>query len=171
VRTNGLPRESRALHPLPSCRDERAREADAASAKSNAQWLQAERPSQRIGHNSGRQGARLTARSAAAEARLDGIAQRLVEARVATIALAAERGKLTDELADCLAPQTGARAQRGTARLKQSPTQASAEELELEARRPTRPHAWRGERGVDPVKNELAPKRNRLRALEDLHRL
>src|SRR6187402_1482387 len=158
VRSNGLreEREALAARVAELSGDERAREADAMSEIEALSGLQAEeaQASEEV-HALRRQAGDLTARSAAAEARLDGIAQRLVEARVRNDRLAAERDKLTGELSDCLA--------------RKQALEYSVAELEVELTG-LRGRTLESERGVDSVKNELGSKRNRLRALEDLHR-
>ncbi len=150
--------------------DERAREADAMSEIEALSGLQAEeaRASEEV-HALRRQSGELTARSAAAEARLDGIAQRLAEARVRNDRLLAERDKLTGELSDCIARKQAL--EFSVAQLAEGKrlTQGERGELELELTA-LRGRTLESERGVDTVKNELGSKRNRLRALSDLHR-
>src|SRR6478609_10686211 len=161
VRSNGLREEREALA---------AREADAMSEIEALSGLQAEeaQASEEV-HALRRQAGDLTARSAAAEARLDGIAQRLVEARVRNDRLAAERDKLTGELSDCLARKQAL--EYSVAQLAEGKRLTQGERAELETELTgLRGRTLESERGVDSVKNELGSKRNRLRALEDLHR-
>ena len=172
VRSNGLrsEREALASRVAELSGDERAREADALAEIEALSGLQAEeaQASEEV-HTLRRQAGDLTARSAAAEARLDGIAQRLVEARVRNDRLIAERDKLTGELSDCLARKQAL--ERSVAELAEGKrlTQGERSELERELEG-LRGRTLESERGVDSVKNELGLKRNRLRALEDLHR-
>ena len=172
VRSNGLREEREALSARVAelSGDERAREADAMAEIESLSGLQAEEAhaSEEV-HALRRQAGDLTARSAAAEARLDGIAQRLVEARVRNDRLAAERDKLTGELSDCIARKQAL--EYSVAQLAEGKrlTQGERSELERELEG-LRGRTLESERGVDSVKNELGLKRNRLRALEDLHR-
>jgi chromosome segregation protein len=172
VSSNGLREERQALAARVAelSGDERAREADAMSEIEALSGLQAEeaQASEEV-HALRRQAGDLTARSAAAEARLDGIAQRLVEARVRNDRLAAERDKLTGELSDCLARKQAL--EYSVAQLAEGKrlTQSERGELERELEG-QRGRTLESERGVDALKNELGLKRNRLRALEDLHR-
>src|SRR5450432_797811 len=172
VRSNGLRGEQEALATRVAelSGDERAREADALSEIEALSGLQAEeaQASEEV-HTLRRQAGDLTARSAAAEARLDGIAQRLVEARVRDDRLVAERDKLTGELSDCLARKFAL--ERSVAELAEGKRLTQGERAELEHElEGLRRRTLDSERGVDSVKNELGLKRNRLRALEDLHR-
>jgi len=172
VRSNGLreEREALAARVAELSGDERAREADAMSEIEALSGLQAEeaQASEEV-HALRRQAGELTARSAAAEARLDGIAQRLVEARVRNDRLAAERDKLTGELSDCLARKQAL--EYSVAQLAEGKRLTQDERAELETELTgLRSRTLESERGVDSVKNELGSKRNRLRALEDLHR-
>jgi len=172
VRSTGLreEREALAARVAELSGDERAREADALAEIEALSGLQAEeaQASEEV-HALRRQAGDLTARSAAAEARLDGIAQRLVEARLRNDRLAAERDKLTGELSDCLARKQAL--EYSVAQLAEGKrlTQSERSELEQELQG-LRGRTLESERGVDSVKNELGQKRNRLRALEDLHR-
>ena len=172
VRAKGLRDEQQALAARVSelSGDERAREADALAEIEALSGLQAEeaQASEEVS-TLRRQAGELTARSAAAEARLDGIAQRLVEARTRNDRLAAERDKLTGELADCLARKQAL--EHSVAQLAEGKRLTQSERAELEQElQGLRGRTLESERGVDTVKNELGQKRNRLRALEDLHR-
>jgi chromosome segregation protein len=172
VRSSGLREEQAALAARVAelSGDERAREADAMSEIEALSGLQVEeaRASEEV-HALRRQAGDLTARSAAAEARLDGIAQRLTEARVRNDRLAAERDKLTGELSDCLARKQAL--EYSVAQLAEGKRLTQGERAELETElQGLRGRTLESERGVDSVKNELGQKRNRLRALEDLHR-
>ncbi|HEX3776378.1 MAG TPA: chromosome segregation protein SMC [Polyangiaceae bacterium] len=172
VRSKGLrdEREALAARVNELSGDERAREADALAEIEALSGLQAEeaRASEEV-HALRRQAGELTARSAAAEARLDGIAQRLVEARQRNDRLVIERDKLTGELSDCLARKQAL--ERSVAELAEGKRLTQSERSELEQELQTlRGRTLESERGVDSVKNELGQKRNRLRALEDLHR-
>jgi len=172
VRGNGLREEQAALAARVAelSGDERAREADAMGEIEALSGLQAEeaQASEEV-HTLRRQAGDLTARSAAAEARLDGIAQRLVEARVRNDRLAAERDKLTGELSDCLARKQAL--EYSVAQLAEGKRLTQSERAELDTElQGLRGRTLESERGVDSVKNELSQKRNRLRALEDLHR-
>jgi chromosome segregation protein len=172
VRSNGLrsEREALAARVAELSGDERAREADAMAEIEALSALQAEeaQASEEV-HALRRQAGDLTARSAAAEARLDGIAQRLVEARVRHDRLVAERDRLTGELSDSLAKKQAL--EYSVAQLAEGKRLTQSERTELEQELATlRGRTLESERGVDSVKNELGSKRNRLRALEDLHR-
>jgi len=172
VRSNGLRDEQAALSSRVSelSGDERAREADALAETEALSGLQAEeaQASEEV-HALRRQAGELSARSAAAEARLDGIAQRLSEGRIRQDRLVAERDKLTGELSDVIARKQAL--ERSVAELaegkKFTQEERTALERELEG---LRSRTLESERGVDTVKNELGLKRNRLRALDDLHR-
>jgi chromosome segregation protein len=172
VRTKGLrdEREALAARVNQLSGDERAREADALAEIEALSGLQAEeaQASEEV-HTLRRQAGELNARSAAAEARLDGIAQRLVEARQRNDRLVAERDKLTGELSDCVARKQAL--ERSVAELAEGKRLTQSERGELEQELQTlRGGTLESERGVDSVKNELGQKRNRLRALADLHR-
>ena len=172
VRARGLSEEQAALAARVAelSGDERTREADALAEIEALSGLQAEeaQASEEV-HVLRRQSGDLTARSAAAEARLDGIAQRLAEARVRIDRLATEKDKLTGELSDCLARKQAL--EHSVAQLAEGKRLTQGERAELETElQGLRGRTLESERGVDTVKNELGQKRNRLRALTDLHR-
>jgi chromosome segregation protein len=107
--------------------------------------------------------------AAAAEARLDGLAQRMDDAHARLDALASEKEGIVGEL-ETLSARKAALEQslREAIEGKQlTQTERDAIEQEVQQLRGTR---LESERAVDAAKNELGLKRNRLRALEDLHR-
>src|SRR5690606_22167108 len=110
-----------------------------------------------------------TSQAAAVEARLDGLAQRLSESRARRDRLVTERESLSEELADLEVRRQAL--ERSVAELAEGKRLTASEREELEREM----EALRGrqldsERAVDSAKNELGLKRNRPRALEDLHR-
>jgi len=150
--------------------EEHAREADALAETEALSELQGEEA-----HASDevldlrRKTGELTAMAAGAEARIDGIAQRVEEGRTRRDKVAGEREGLTSEHLDHVA-----RKQALTLSVsafaegkKLSAEEKQLLEKELEG---LRARQLESERGVDSSKNELSIKRNRLRALEDLHR-
>jgi chromosome segregation protein len=150
--------------------DERAREVDALKETEALTALQAEESQAsakvlEIRKSTGE----LSARVAAQGARLDGIAQRREEGRTRRDKLAAERDVLEGEHTDAHARKTAL--ERSVAELAEGKklTQSERESLEHE-NEGLRGRQLESERAVDAAKNELSLKRNRLRALEDLHR-
>jgi len=107
--------------------------------------------------------------AAAVEARIDGMSQRIREARSRRDRLGDERQTLLGELGDLEARKHAL--ERSVAELAEGKrlTAQEREALEHEMHE-LRSHQLDSERAVDAAKNELSHKRNRLRALEDLHR-
>ncbi|MES1183175.1 MAG: chromosome segregation protein SMC [Myxococcales bacterium] len=150
--------------------DERAREADALAETEALSELQGEEA-----HASDavlelrRKTGELTALAAGAEARIDGVAQRVEDGRARRDKVSTEREALTVELADHVARKQALTqsVQEFAEGKKLSAEEKSQLEKELEG---LRAGQLESERAVDTAKNELSIKRNRLRALEDLHR-
>ncbi len=150
--------------------DENAREADAATEAEALSVLQSEEAQaseelQELRANA----AQLGKLAAAAEARLDGLARRVEEARVRRDRLAAEREQLEGEIAEnearCNAlAESVAQLAEGKRLTQAERTQLDAELVELRAQ------LRQSEKAVDTAKNDLGVKRNRHRALADLHR-
>jgi chromosome segregation protein len=150
--------------------DERAREADALAETEALAELQGEeaRASDEVMELRRKTG-ELTALSAGAEARIDGVAQRLAEGRTRRDKMSTERDQVTAELADHVARKLALtqNVQEFAEGKKLSADEKAQLEKELEG---LRSGLLESERAVDSAKNELSIKRNRLRALEDLHR-
>ncbi len=150
--------------------DERSREADALSETEALSLLQGEeaRANEEVMVLRRRTG-ELSTQAAAQEARLDGFAQRLAEGRTRRDRLGQERDVLTGELADAIARKQAL--EHSVAELAEGKklTQSERESLEKELDG-LKGRQLESERAVDAIKNELSLKRNRLRALEDLHR-
>jgi chromosome segregation protein len=150
--------------------DERAREADAlaeteALAELQGEEAQASNQVLELRRKTGE----LTALAAGAEARIDGIATRVADGRARRDRVASEREALSTELADQQARKSALiqSVQESAAGKKLSANEKVVLEKELEG---LRAGQLESERAVDAAKNELSLKRNRLRALEDLHR-
>jgi chromosome segregation protein len=150
--------------------DERAREADALAETEALAELQAEeaRASDEV-LGLRRKTGELTALAAGAEARIDGVEQRVEDGRNRRDKVSNEREALTAELADQQARKLAlTQSVREFADGKKlSADEKTQLEKELEG---LRSGLLESERAVDAAKNELSLKRNRLRALEDLHR-
>jgi chromosome segregation protein len=150
--------------------DERAREVDALQETEALTALQAEEARAsadvlEIRKSTGE----LSARTAAQGARLDGIAQRRDEGRVRRDKLAAEKEHLEGEHGDAIARKQAL--ERSVAELAEGKKLTASERESLERENEAlRSRQLESERAVDAAKNELSIKRNRLRALEDLHR-
>ncbi len=113
--------------------------------------------------------ANLAAQSAALEARIDGLENRLLDSRSRRDRLGNELEDLDGEVANLHALETAlARSVTELAEGKRL-TAEERENLEREMQE-LRAHLMESERAVDSAKNELGLKRNRLRALTDLHR-
>ncbi|MDF3066923.1 MAG: Chromosome partition protein smc [Polyangiaceae bacterium] len=150
--------------------DERAREADALAETEALAELQGEeaRASDEVMELRRKTG-ELTALAAGAEARIDGVAQRVAEGRTRRDKMSSERDQVTAELADHVARKLALTqsVQEFAEGKKLSADEKAQLEKELEG---LRSGLLDSERSVDTAKNELSIKRNRLRALEDLHR-
>lgn len=150
--------------------DERAREADALAETEALADLQGEEA-----HASDavlelrRKTGELTALAAGVEARIDGVAQRVEDARNRRDKVSSEREALSTELSEHQARKLALTqsVQEFAEGKKLSAEEKAQLEKELEG---LRAGQLESERAVDTAKNELSIKRNRLRALEDLHR-
>jgi chromosome segregation protein len=156
------------LHSLTS--DEEARLADAASED---QALEELRLSESLANEDvqalRREASESAKQSAAAEARLDGLFQRMEDSRRRLENLSGERESISGELETLLARKNALElsVQEAAEGKQMTATERDAIEQEL---RELRKNQLDSERGVDSSKNELGMKRNRLRVLEDLHR-
>jgi chromosome segregation protein len=150
--------------------DERAREADALAETEALSRLQAEeaRASEAV-LDLRRKTGELTALAAAAEARIDGLLQRVKDAHARRDKVSTERDALKAELGEHLSRKLALELSvvEFAAGKQLSADEKAAFERELEGLRAS---LLESERRVDSTKNELSLKRNRLRALEDLHR-
>ena len=150
--------------------DERAREADALKETEALTALQAGESQASaevlaIRKSTGE----LSARAAAQGARLDGIAQRRDEGHTRRDKLAGERDVLEGERTDATARRQAL--EHSVAQLAEGKKLTATERESLEVENGSlRSRQLESERAVDSVKNELSLKRNRLRALEELHR-
>jgi chromosome segregation protein len=150
--------------------DERAREADALAETEALSGLQAEETQANEEVLALRkQSGELSAQAAALEARVDGVLQRVADARARRDRLTQEQESLEGERAAGLARQSAL--ETSVAELAQGKqfTEAERESLRVEMES-LRGRQLESERAVDAIKNELSLRRNRLRALEDLHR-
>ncbi|MFZ5891433.1 MAG: chromosome segregation protein SMC [Myxococcota bacterium] len=150
--------------------DERAREADALAETEALSGLQAEETHANEEVLALRkQSGGLSAQAAALEARVDGVIQRVADARARRDRLAQEQESLEGERAAGLARQSAL--ETSVAELAEGKrfTEAERESLRVEMES-LRGRQLESERAVDAIKNELGLRRNRLRALEDLHR-
>ncbi|HET9958249.1 MAG TPA: chromosome segregation protein SMC [Polyangiaceae bacterium] len=151
-------------------RDERAREADALSETESLSELQGEEArasADVLGLR--RQSGELSAQAAALEAKVDGILNRVADARARRDRLVQEQDELNGELNTGLARQNAL--EKSVQELAQGKhtTQVEREALARESES-LRGRQLESERAVDVIKNEIGLKRNRLRALQDLHR-
>ncbi len=149
--------------------DERARQADAETEDETLAALRAdEAGAQADVQGLGSKLASGRTQVAAVEARIDGLSDRIREARARRDRLGDERQALLGELGDLEARKHAL--ERSVAELAEGKRLTAQEREALEQEM----HNLRGrqldsERAVDVAKNELSLKRNRLRALEDLH--
>ncbi|HET9931220.1 MAG TPA: AAA family ATPase, partial [Polyangiaceae bacterium] len=150
--------------------EERAREADALAETESLSGLQAEetRANEEV-LALRKQSGGLSAQAAALEARVDGVLQRVADARARRDRLTQEQEGLEGERAAGLARQSAL--ETSVAELAEGKrfTEAERESLRVEMES-LRGRQLESERAVDSIKNELGIRRNRLRALEDLHR-
>ena len=110
-----------------------------------------------------------TTSSAAVRAQLEAARRRISETRARDERTLADRERVSEELANLGSHEAAIRksvAERAEGK-RHSAEELSALERELEG---LRPRSLDSERELDTAKNELGLKRNRLRALEDLHR-
>jgi chromosome segregation protein len=150
--------------------DAEARVADAdAEERALAELRAEEANADQLAESSRRELADAQTSSAAVKARLDGLVQRIDEASGRRDRMVSELEGLAEELANLGAHEAALRrsvAERAEGK-RLSAAELTALEQELES---LRPQARDAERALDAAKNELGLKRNRLRALEDLHR-
>ncbi|HEX4474188.1 MAG TPA: chromosome segregation protein SMC [Polyangiaceae bacterium] len=107
--------------------------------------------------------------AAAVRARLDGVGRRISEHSARRDRTAAELESISEELENLVAHEAALR--RSVAEREEGKRLSAVELAELERDlEGLRPQARDAERTLDTAKNELALKRSRLRALEDLHR-
>ncbi len=111
----------------------------------------------------------LSTHAATAEARLTALADRVNDARSRRDRLATERDSLGGELANLDARRHALETSVAELAEGKALTDAEREALHVEIER-LRARMLESERAVDGAKNELGLKRNRLEALEDLHR-
>jgi len=150
--------------------EERARESDALAETEALSALQGEETQANEEVMSLRkQSGGLSAQAAALEARLDGVLQRVADTRKRRDRLSQEREQLQGEHSTGQARQTAL--ERSVAELAEGKrlTQAERDALRVEIES-LRARQLESERAVDAVKNDVGVRRNRLRALEDLHR-
>lgn len=162
--------ESLAAHLESLSSDEEARQADAAAEDEALEMLRAEElMAQEEVDTFRRQSSEIQAQMAGSEARLDGLAARRVDAEVRLETLASEKSTIRGEIENLQARQGALEQSVAEAAEGKQLTQAQREELESEITE-LRAKRLDTERAVDAAKNELGLKRNRLRALEELHR-
>ncbi|MEZ4232160.1 MAG: chromosome segregation protein SMC [Polyangiaceae bacterium] len=107
--------------------------------------------------------------AATATTRLEAIARRVSDARVRLDKLSVERETLDEEHNDLLTRE--AALAKSVAELAEGRRISQEERAELEAEAPgLKQRVQESEKQVEGVKNELSQRKNRLRALEDLHR-
>ena len=156
------------LHDL--TRDEAEREAD---AEAEVQTLDELRTEESQANDELRElraeSSDLQKQAAAAEARLDGLVQRIEEARQRKEKFTQEHSELAGELGSLEARRQAL--ELSVAELAEGKRLTSEERGALELEMTSlRAKLLDSERAVDSTKNELGRKRNRLQALEDLHR-
>lgn len=151
-------------------KDEEARKADAQSEDDALAVLREEegRANQEV-HELRARASEVSTQAAAAEARLDGLLQRIVEARARVEKHEAERDSHASELETLTARKHALEKSVAEAVEGKRLTLAERESLEQEFGK-LKSSLLDVERAVDSTKNELSLKRNRLRALEDMHR-
>jgi chromosome segregation protein len=150
--------------------EERARETDALAETEALSALQGEETQANEEVLSLRkQSGALSAQAAALEAKVDGVMQRVADSRNRRDRLASERDTLEGELNATVARQSAL--EKSVAELAEGKrlTQTEREALAVEMES-LRTRQLDGERAVDSIKNEISLRRNRLRALQDLHR-
>lgn len=146
------------------------READATREETALEGLRTEEASaDRLAESLRQQVADAATSAAAMRARLDALGQRIEETRTRRDRTSSDLERVSEELANLDA--RGSALRRSVAERAEG-KRLTAEELgglerELEA---LRPQALEAERVLEAAKNELGLRRNRLRALEDLHR-
>lgn len=151
-------------------KDEAARAADAQSEDQALESLrQEEQKATEDVQQLRAKSSEVSTRAAAAEARLDGLLQRMSDARARVDKLLGERDTHASELETLQARKHALERSVAEALEGKRLTLAEREGLEKEFGQ-LRGQLLETERGVDAAKNELSLKRNRLHALEDLHR-
>jgi chromosome segregation protein len=150
--------------------DAEAREADTVAEEEALSTLRAEEATaDELAATLRQQVTEATSSAAAVQARLDGLVQRITETRGRRDRTAAELERITEELSNLAAHESAL--QKSVADRAEGKRLSAAELSALEQEREgLRPQSLEAERTLDTVKNELGLKRNRLRALEDLHR-
>ncbi len=150
--------------------DEEARLADAASEDEALEELrQQETEANDEVHGLRKEVSESSTQAAAAEARLDGLAQRMEDARSRHDNLSGEKESISGELESLEARKSALELSVREAAEGKQMTEVERDKLEQEIAG-LRATVLDSERGVDTAKNELSLKRNRLRVLEDLHR-
>ncbi|HEY6728036.1 MAG TPA: AAA family ATPase, partial [Polyangiaceae bacterium] len=151
-------------------KDEEARAADAKSEDDALEVLrhEEERANQEVQELRARS-SEVSTRAAAAEARLDGLLQRISDARARVEKHGVERDTHQGELETLTARKHALERSVAEAAEGKRLTLAERGQLEEEFGK-LRSSLLDTERAVDTTKNELSLKRNRLRALEDMHR-
>lgn len=150
--------------------DEQARNADAAREDEALEALRAEeaRANEQV-TGLRRESSEASAQVAAHEARLEAHKQRIVELDARRERIATERETLEGEIAELEAKKHAL--EQGVAELAEGKRLTEAERAKLEHEiTELRARQLESERTVDTAKNELGLKKNRLRALEELHR-
>ncbi len=151
-------------------KDEQARQTDAKAEDDALEVLRKEEESANLEVQQLRaQSSEISTQAATAEARLDALLQRIAEARTRADRLSAERDSQQGELETLSARKHALERSVAEALEGKRLTLAEREELEAEFSK-LRSSLLDTERAVDATKNELSLKRNRLHALEDLHR-
>lgn len=150
--------------------DEQAREADAASEEAALATLrQGEYEANHRVAAGRRDAGELSSQAAGAEARIEGLLQRVRDGEARQDRLVAEREAHEGEIAS-LAAREQALTQSVT-ELAEGRRLTAEERASLEQQLDVlRSEVLTSERTVDTVKNEVGLKRNRLRALEEIHR-
>jgi chromosome segregation protein len=147
-----------------------AREADAAREDEALASLKAEEAAaDQVAQSLRLELSEATTGAATVKAKLDALEQRIEETRTRRDRNANELERVTEEVSNLTAYESALR--RSVADREEGKRLSAAElgalESELEG---LRPQAREAERVLDTAKNDLGLKRNRLRALEDLHR-
>ncbi len=150
--------------------DEQAREADAASEEAALSALrQSEYAANHQVAELRRQASEASTQAAAAEARIEGLVHRLRDGRAREDRLLTERETHEGEGATLEARQHAL--EQSVRELAEGRRLTQDERASLERQLETlRADALQSERAVDQVKGDLGLRRNRLRALEELHR-
>jgi chromosome segregation protein len=150
--------------------DAEARRADALAEEQALSELKAEEAgAEQIAERARQEVTDATTSSAAVRAQLEAARRRIGETRAREERTIADRELMSEELANLCSHEAAIRksvAERAEGK-RHSAEELSQLERELET---LRPRSLDAERELDTAKNELGLKRNRLRALEDLHR-